>query len=161
MKVKLETAEDSLSQTLSEMDNAKKVDYDDGYQKGFDAATASYVEQMPASQDQLWAACWEACLTKVGVAEDSPLWVENDLPSNRPLSPHEPEEHPEEDVEQQIDEFAEADENIPPESQDAPIDRSPAQETTNETINLEENVASGGSSTEANAKVHSEVQELD
>lgn len=48
MKVKLDSAEDSLSQALSEMDSAKKATHEDGYQKGFDAATASYIEQMPA-----------------------------------------------------------------------------------------------------------------
>lgn len=48
MKVKLETAEDSLSQALAGIDDAKKAAYDEGYQKGFDAAAASYVDQMPA-----------------------------------------------------------------------------------------------------------------
>lgn len=73
MKVKLETAEDNLSQALSEIDNAKKAAYDEGYQKGFDAAMANYLEQMLAIQDQIWATCWEACLTKARIADDSPL----------------------------------------------------------------------------------------
>lgn len=33
---------------------------------------------MPSIQDEIWA----AALTKVVVPETSPLWVENDLPSN-------------------------------------------------------------------------------
>lgn len=52
-KGKLETAEDSLNQALAEMDSNKKAAYEDGYQKGFDAATANYVEQMPGIQDQI------------------------------------------------------------------------------------------------------------
>lgn len=157
MKVKLEATEDSLSQALSEMDSAKKAAFDDGYQKGFNAATASYVDQMPVIQDQIWAACWEACLTKVGVAKDSLLWVENDLPNNRAAASHDPEEHPEDDVDQQIDESSEADEDIPREPQDAPTERSPVREATNETINLEENVACCGHSTEVNTEVPSDT----
>lgn len=165
MKGKLEAAEDSLNQALSEIDSAKKVAYEDGYQKGFDATTASYVEQMPAIQDQIWAAGWEACLTKAGIAEDSPLWVENDLLSGRLQSSHVPEEHPQENVEQQIDEFADADEDIRMETQDAPIEHSPVRGANNETINLEENAGAGWPNTEVNAEVAKEttleVQNLD
>ncbi|XP_058220679.1 uncharacterized protein LOC131330936 [Rhododendron vialii] len=82
-KEKLEVAEESLNQALSEIDTAKKAAYEDGYQKGFDTTTANYVQQIPALQDQIWIACWETCLTKVGVAEDSPLWTDNELPSSR------------------------------------------------------------------------------
>lgn len=165
VKGRLETAEDSLNQALAEMDNTKKAAHEDGYQKGFDAATASYVEQMPAIQDQIWVASWETCLTKAGVVEDSILWVENDLPSGRALVSVEQEEPPIDDVEQQIDGFADADEDIQMEAQDASTERSPIRETVNETINLEEQAASGGINMEATADVPSdippEVQNLD
>lgn len=74
IKGKLDTVEDSLNQALSDIDSGKKVSYDEGFQKGFNAATANYVEQMSSIQDQIWVASWEACLTKVGVADDSPFW---------------------------------------------------------------------------------------
>lgn len=38
---------------------------------------------MPGIQDEIWAAAWAAALTKAGVAEASPLWNENDLPSTQ------------------------------------------------------------------------------
>lgn len=37
---------------------------------------------MPTIQDEIWAAAWAACLKKAGVAETSPLWTENYLPSS-------------------------------------------------------------------------------
>ncbi|KAG5565750.1 hypothetical protein RHGRI_001612 [Rhododendron griersonianum] len=68
-------------------------------------------------------------------------------------------------LKQQIEDFADANDSTPIESHVAPIDPSPARETTNETINLEENVAGGGSSTEIGAGVPVvtplEVQDLD
>lgn len=165
MKVKLDAAEDNLRQALFEIDSTKKAAYDDGYQKGFDTTTASYVAQMPTIQDQIWGASWEACLTKIGVADDSPFWVENDLPSSRLQPSHNSEEHPEEDVEQQIEEFADADEDTQMETRDVPIDHSPVQEAMNETINLKGNAADGGLNTEVNTEVTTdvlpEVQNLD
>lgn len=74
-KGKVETAKDSLNLALAEIDSTKKAAFEEGYQKGFDAATADYVGQMPAIQDQIWVASREACLTKSGIAEDSVLWV--------------------------------------------------------------------------------------
>lgn len=165
MKTKLETVEDSPSQALAEIENTKKAAYEDGYQKGFDATTASYVEQMPAIQDQIWAACQEACLTKVGVSEDSPFWVENDLPSSRLPNTQDLVGQHEDDVEHQIDDFADAGEDTLAGSKDAHPEQSPIQETANEPINLEENIAGGGSTTEVSTEVPDEtppvVQNLD
>ncbi|XP_058185627.1 uncharacterized protein LOC131302852 [Rhododendron vialii] len=42
-KNKLGAAEEGLNQALLEIDNTKKASYEDGYQKGYDATTASYV----------------------------------------------------------------------------------------------------------------------
>lgn len=137
LKGKLESTEDSLNQALSEVDGAKKGAFEEGYRKGFDAAMANYVEQMPASQDQIWATSWEACLSKVGVADDSPLRVENDLPSSQIPASHDQLEHQAEDVDRQIDDFADAGEGTPTESLGAIADRSPARATINEPVNLE------------------------
>jgi hypothetical protein len=104
---KLVIAEGNLSQALAEIDNTKKEAYEEGYQKGFDTATADYVEQMPSIQDQIWVASWEACLTKIGAPDNSPLWVENDLPSGRVEANQEREENPD-DVDQIIDDFTDA-----------------------------------------------------
>lgn len=94
-----------------------------------------------------------------------PLWVENDLPTSRPLSTHEPSEHQDDDVEKQIEDFVDAEGSTRTESHDALTDHSHVQEATNEAINLEENVANGGSGIEVGAKVPNvtppEVQDLD
>ncbi|XP_058181883.1 uncharacterized protein LOC131300182 [Rhododendron vialii] len=157
-KSKLEATEDSLHQAIGEIDSTKKAAYEDGYQKGFDATTANYVEQMPAIQDQIWASCWEACLTKVGVAEDSPLWVENDLPSRQAAAPLEHDGSPIDDVDQQIDDFADADEEIQVESQDV-VEHLSVREVTIETFVPEEIAAATGGS--AGTDIHPEVQNLD
>lgn len=81
LRTKLEGTEDSLSQPLAELESTKKNSKEVGYKKGFNAANAHYVAQMLSIQDQILVTAWEACLTKAGVADDSPLWVENDLPS--------------------------------------------------------------------------------
>ncbi|XP_058226149.1 uncharacterized protein LOC131334870 [Rhododendron vialii] len=147
-KDKLGAAEDSLNHALVEIEQTKKAAFEDGYQKGFDATTASYVEQMPIIQDEIWAACWEACLTKVGVAEDSPLWVENDLPSRRVTAPTD-------DVDQQIDDFEDVDEEIQVESQND-VEQSSVREVTTETVVPEETATAAG-----NPDVQPEIQNLD
>lgn len=53
LKTKLERTEDSLSQALAELESTKKNSEEVGYKKGFDAATAHYVAQMPSIQDQI------------------------------------------------------------------------------------------------------------
>lgn len=75
LKTTLEGTEDSLSQALAELESTKKASLDEGYKKGFDAATANYVAQMPSIQDQTWTTAWEACLAKAGIADDSLLWT--------------------------------------------------------------------------------------
>jgi hypothetical protein len=85
LKTKLEGAEDSLSQTLTELEASKtegKERYQQGYNQGIAVATDSYKSQMPGIQDQVFAAGWTACLKKSGAEESSPLWTEIDLPSN-------------------------------------------------------------------------------
>lgn len=64
---------------------------------------------------------------------------------------------PEDDVEQQIDDFADAEEDTPTGSHDAYSEQSPVRETANEPINLEESAAGGGSTTEVNTEVPSET----
>ena len=84
LKVKLDGAEDSLNQTLTEFEackNKAKASYQQGYNEGINVATESYKGQMPVIQDQVFAAGWTACLKKSGVAESSSLWAEIDLPS--------------------------------------------------------------------------------
>ncbi|KAI8550679.1 hypothetical protein RHMOL_Rhmol06G0126600 [Rhododendron molle] len=84
LRGKLEGAEDSLSQTLTELEvskNEAKAAYQQGYNKGIRVATESYTDQMPGIQDQVFEAGWLACLKKSGTAESSPLWTEIDFPS--------------------------------------------------------------------------------
>ncbi|XP_058204764.1 uncharacterized protein LOC131318806 [Rhododendron vialii] len=157
-KEKLEVAEESLNQALSEIDNAKKAAYEEGYQKGFDTTTANYVEQIPAIQDQIWIACWETCLTKVGVAEDSPLWTDNELPSSRAAASQEQEVPLEDDFEQQIEDFTGMEEDIPSGSQAV---QSPVRDSNPEPINFEENVTEGDVTTEEPDRANSDVQNLD
>ncbi|XP_058222995.1 uncharacterized protein LOC131332716 [Rhododendron vialii] len=85
--------------------------------------------------------CWESCLTKVGVAEDSPLWVENDLPSRQVTAPPD-------DVDQQIDDFADVDEEIQVESQDD-VDHSSVPDVTTEIVIPEVQTAAAAAIAEA------------
>lgn len=95
----------------------------------------------------------------------SSLWVENDLLSSQLHNTQDPVGHPEDDVEQQIDDFADAKEDTPTGSHDAHTEQSPVQETTNEPVNLEEKAAGGSSTIEVNTEVPNEtppeVQNLD
>jgi hypothetical protein len=164
---KLVIAEGNLSQALAEIDDTKKEAYEAGYQKGFDTATADYVEQMPAIQDQIWAASWEACLSKVGVADDSVLWVENELPSRRTESLQDQETTPD-DVERMIDDFTDAGGEDQPEGQnvqgehpsaEAAVDQPEGQNIQAEhlSVNLEEQSAVADSNTGATADIPSET----
>lgn len=93
LKAKLDGGEDSLNQTLTELElskNEAKAAYQQGYNEGINVATESYKAQMPPIQDEIWAAAWATCLKKVGVAELSPLWTENDLPSSQVFVEDEP-----------------------------------------------------------------------
>jgi hypothetical protein len=84
LRIKLEAAEDSLNQTLAELEASKtesKGAYQQGFNEGIAVATDSYKNQMPGIQDQVFAAGWTACLKKSGAEESSPLWTEIDLPS--------------------------------------------------------------------------------
>lgn len=84
LKGKLEGAEDSLNQTLAELESSKneaKEAYQQGYNEGINVATESYKSQMPGIQDQVFAAGWTACLRKSGAEESSSLWTGIDLPS--------------------------------------------------------------------------------
>lgn len=82
LKTKLEGTEDSLNQALAELETSKAdlmIAHQRGYNEGIHIATESYKAQMRMLQDEIWAAAWVACLTKAGIAETSPLWIENDL----------------------------------------------------------------------------------
>ncbi|XP_058181185.1 uncharacterized protein LOC131299615 [Rhododendron vialii] len=84
LKGKLDGAEDSLHQNLTELElskNEAKASYQQGYNEGINVATESYKTQMPVIQDQIWVAAWTACLTKARTTKASPLWTENDLTS--------------------------------------------------------------------------------
>lgn len=169
MRAKMEAAEENLKQALAEIDATKKVAYDEGHQKGFETATASYVQQMPAIQDQIWAAGWEACLVKIGAPDESILWVENDLPSKQAAAAApELEEDPVDDIDQAIDEFADADEEIQmeasvaqPGSQEAHSEQPTIEGTTTETVNLEEQQTGDGNAAVAPSNTTTEVQNLD
>lgn len=98
LKVKLDGAEDSLNQTLTELESSKtesRSTYQQGYNEGINTATESYKAQMPTIQDEIWAAARVAGLTKAGVSETSPLLIKNDLPSS--MTVHEEEHNEEED----------------------------------------------------------------
>lgn len=69
------------------------------------------------------------------------------------MSTHESIENQDDDVEKQIEDFADVEDSTPTESHDAPTDHSPVRETTNEAINLDENVTGGGSGTETGTEV--------
>lgn len=64
---------------------------------------------MLSIQDQIWATAREACLVKAGVADDSPLWVENDLPSTQAHPSKDSVAHPKDDLEMQVENYANAD----------------------------------------------------
>jgi hypothetical protein len=103
---------------------------------------------MPAIQDQIWAASWEACLTKVGVADDSVLWVENELPSRRTESLQDQETTPD-DVERMIDDFTDAGREDQPEGQNTQGEHS--------AVNLEEQSTVADSNTGATVDIPSET----
>jgi hypothetical protein len=164
---KLVIAEGNLSQALAEIDNTKKEAFEEGYQKGFDAATADYVEQMPAIQDQIWVASWEACLTKIGAPDNSVLWVENDLPSGRVAANQEQEENPD-DVDQIIDDFTDVGGEDQPEGQNVQGERPTAEIAVDQpegqniqgedpAVNLVEQSAVADSNTGATADIPSET----
>lgn len=59
LKSKLDGTEDSLNQTLTELEANKtesKSAYQQGYNDGINTATENYKAQMPTIQDKIWAA---------------------------------------------------------------------------------------------------------
>lgn len=106
---------------------------------------------MSSIQDWIWAVAWEACLIKLGTTNDSPFWVENDLPSKQTQPSGDLKQNLEYDLEEQIENFVSTD-GTPIESITTPFDHSPVVQEGHNVSGHGQKEASGGPNAEGVAE---------
>jgi len=77
LRKRSEEVEHGLSEQLTAAEAKAEAEYD----RAVLEVTEDYKAQMPTVQDTIWETAWRRCLTKLGVDESSPHWVNMELPS--------------------------------------------------------------------------------